>query len=94
LISESENIRSVKSVKNLDTDEVLYADKFLALDDHIVFPFREKCESARKKLIDPFLVCEVCGQMVQIKGGIGKNAKITHFKHLKDSKDCPYKTAH
>ncbi|WP_421497844.1 DUF6035 family protein [Flavobacterium columnare] len=92
MISESENIRSVKSVKNLETDEILIADIFLTLDDNIVFPFREKCEFARKKIIDPFLVCEVCGQMVQIKGGIGKNAKITHFKHLKDSEDCPYKT--
>lgn len=92
MINESENIRTIETVLNLDTGKIINANTFLELDDHIVFPFREKCQDAYKKKRDPFLVCEVCGQMVQISGGKGINGKIKYFKHLKDSKDCPIKT--
>jgi Family of unknown function (DUF6035) len=92
LINESENIRTIETVLNLDTGKIINANTFLELDDHIVFPFREKCQDAYMKKRDPFLVCEVCGQMVQISGGKGINGKIKYFKHLKDSKDCPIKT--
>ncbi|MBC8883724.1 hypothetical protein H9X57_11240 [Flavobacterium piscinae] len=92
MINESQNIRTIDSVLNLDTGKIIYANTFLELDDHIVFPFREKCQDAYKKKREPFLVCEVCGQMVQISGGKGINGKIKYFKHLKDSKDCPIKT--
>jgi hypothetical protein len=92
LINKSENIRAIETVLNLDTGKIIYANSFLELDDHIVFPFREKCQDAYKKKREPFLVCEVCGQMVQISGGKGINGKIKYFKHLKDSKDCPIKT--
>lgn len=91
-MNESENIRTIESVLNLDTGKIIYANTFLELDDHIVFPFRVKCQDAYKKKREPFLVCEVCGQMVQISGGKGINGKIKYFKHLKDSKDCPIKT--
>lgn len=92
MINESGNIRTIETVLNLDTGKIINANTFLELDDHIVFPFREKCQDAYKKKRDPFLVCEVCGQMVQISGGKGINGKIKYFKHLKDSKDCPIKT--
>lgn len=92
MINESENIRTIETVLNLDTGKIINANTFLELDDYIVFPFREKCQDAYKKKRDPFLVCEVCGQMVQISGGKGINGKIKYFKHLKDSKDCPIKT--
>lgn len=91
MINKSENIRTIETVLNLDTGKIINANTFLELDDHIVFPFREKCQDAYKKKRDPFLVCEVCGQMVQISGGKGINGKIKYFKHLKDSKDCPIK---
>ncbi len=92
MINKSENIRTIETVLNLDTGKIINANTFLELDDYIVFPFREKCQDAYKKKRDPFLVCEVCGQMVQISGGKGINGKIKYFKHLKDSKDCPIKT--
>lgn len=92
MVNKNENIRTIESVLNLDTGKIIYANTFLELDDHIVFPFREKCQDAYKKKREPFLVCEVCGQMVQISGGKGINGKIKYFKHLKDSKDCPIKT--
>lgn len=92
MVNKNENIRTIETVLNLDTGKIIYANTFLELDDHIVFPFREKCQDAYKKKREPFLVCEVCGQMVQISGGKGINGKIKYFKHLKDSKDCPIKT--
>ncbi len=92
MVNKNENIRTIETVLNLDTGNIIYANTFLELDDHIVFPFREKCQDAYKKKREPFLVCEVCGQMVQINGGKGINGKIKYFKHLKDSKDCPIKT--
>ena len=92
MVNKNENIRTIETVLNLDTGKIIYANNFLELDDHIVFPFREKCQDAYKKKREPFLVCEVCGQMVQISGGKGINGKIKYFKHLKDSKDCPIKT--
>lgn len=90
--TKHENIRTIETVLNLDTGTVVYANTFLELDDHIVFPFREKCQDAIQNKRGPFLVCEVCGQMVQISGGKGTFGKIKYFKHLKDSKDCPIKT--
>ena len=94
MINESENIRTIEAVLNLDTGEKIYADILFDSkeNDHIVFPYREKCQDAYKKKREPFLVCEVCGQMVQISGGKGIKGKIKYFKHLKDSKDCPIKT--
>ncbi|MFC5683266.1 DUF6035 family protein [Flavobacterium sp. MAHUQ-51] len=89
---ETENIRTIETVLNLDTGQIIDANIFLELSDHIVFPYREKCQDAYKKKRDPFLVCDTCGQMVQISGGKGINGKIKYFKHLKDSKDCPIKT--
>ena len=38
------------------------------------------------------MVCDTCGQLIQISGGIGDFTKKTHFKHVKDSEDCPLKT--
>lgn len=89
---ETENVRTIETVLNLDTGQIIYANTFLELDDHIVFPYREKCQDAYTKKRDPFLVCDTCGQMVQISGGKGVNGKIKYFKHLKDSNDCPIKT--
>ena len=89
---ETENVRTIETVLNLDTGQIIYANTFLELGDHIVFPYREKCQDAYKKKRDPFLVCDTCGQMVQISGGKGINGKIKYFKHLKDSNDCPIKT--
>lgn len=89
---EAENIRTIETVLNLDTGQIIYANAFFELGDHIVFPYREKCQDAYKKKRDPFLVCDTCGQMVQISGGKGINGKIKYFKHLKDSNDCPIKT--
>ncbi|MBC5839674.1 DUF6035 family protein [Flavobacterium muglaense] len=88
----TENIRTIETVLNLDTGQIIYANTFLELGDHIVFPYREKCQDAYKKKRDPFLVCDTCGQMIQISGGKGINGKIKYFKHLKDSNDCPIKT--
>lgn len=89
---ETENTRTIETVLNLDTGQIIYANTFLELGEHIVFPYREKCQDAYKKKREPFLVCDSCGQMVQISGGKGANGKITYFKHLKDSNDCPIKT--
>jgi len=89
---ETENVRTIETVLNLDTGQIIYANTFLELGDNIVFPYREKCQDAYKKKRDPFLVCDTCGQMVQISGGKGINGKIKYFKHLKDSNDCPIKT--
>ncbi|TDE29309.1 hypothetical protein E0I61_09095 [Flavobacterium ranwuense] len=89
---ETENIRTIETVLNLDTGQIIYANTFLELGDHIVFPYREKCQDAYKKKREPFLVCDTCGQMVQISGGKGVKGKIKYFKHLKDSNDCPIKT--
>lgn len=89
---ETENVRTIETVLNLDTGQIIYANTFLELGDHIVFPYREKCQDAYKKKRDPFLVCDTCGQLVQISGGKGINGKIKYFKHLKDSNDCPIKT--
>lgn len=89
---ETENTRTIETVLNLDTGQIIYANTFLELGDHIVFPYREKCQDAYNKKREPFLVCDTCGQMVQISGGKGANGKITYFKHLKDSNDCPIKT--
>ncbi len=89
---EAENVRTIKTVLNLDTGQIIYANTFLELGDHIVFPYREKCQDAYKKKREPFLVCDTCGQIVQISGGKGINGKIKYFKHLKDSNDCPIKT--
>ncbi|WP_134391452.1 DUF6035 family protein [Flavobacterium psychrophilum] len=88
----TENIRTIETVLNLDTGQIIYANTFLELGDHIVFPYREKCQDAYKKKREPFLVCDTCGQMVQISGGKGIKGKIKYFKHLKDSNDCPIKT--
>jgi hypothetical protein len=92
LINVNENIRTIETVLNLDTGQTIYANIFLELGDNIVFPYREKCQDAYKKKREPFLVCDICGQMVQISGGKGENGKIKYFKHLKDSNDCPIKT--
>lgn len=89
---EIEYIRTIETVLNLDTGLIIYANIFLELGDHIVFPYREKCQDAYKKKRKPFLVCDTCGQMVQISGGKGIKGKIKYFKHLKDSNDCPIKT--
>ncbi len=89
---KAEYNRTIESVLNLDTGLTIYANIFLELEDHIVFPYREKCQEAYKKKREPFLICDTCGQMVQISGGKGINGKIKYFKHLKDSSDCPIKT--
>lgn len=84
--------RTIKEVMNLDTRELIYADDFFLQDENIIWKYRELCQEAIKKRRDPFLVCSTCGQLVQISGGRGERKKVTYFKHLKDSKDCPIKT--
>ena len=84
--------RTIKEVMNLDTKELIYADDFFLQDENIIWKYRELCQEAIKKRRDPFLVCSTCGQLVQISGGRGERKKVTYFKHLKDSKDCPIKT--
>ena len=84
--------RTIKEVINLDTRELIYADDFFLQDENIIWKYRELCQEAIKKRRDPFLVCSTCGQLVQISGGRGERKKVTYFKHLKDSKDCPIKT--
>ncbi|WP_314809347.1 DUF6035 family protein [Capnocytophaga granulosa] len=84
--------RTIKEVMNLDTRELIYADDFFLQDENIIWKYRELCQEAIKKRRDPFLVCFTCGQLVQISGGRGERKKVTYFKHLKDSKDCPIKT--
>lgn len=84
--------RTIKEVMNLDTGELIYADDFFLQDENIIWKYRELCQEAIKKRRDPFLVCSTCGQLVQISGGRGERKKVTYFKHLKDSKDCPIKT--
>lgn len=84
--------RTIKEVVNLDTRELIYADDFFLQDENIIWKYRELCQEAIKRRRDPFLVCSTCGQLVQISGGRGVRKKVTYFKHLKDSKDCPIKT--
>lgn len=84
--------RTIKEVMNLDTKELIYADDFFLQNENIIWKYRELCQEAIKKRRDPFLVCSTCGQLVQISGGRGERKKVTYFKHLKDSKDCPIKT--
>ena len=84
--------RTIKEVMNLDSRELIYADDFFLQDENIIWKYRELCQEAIKKRRDPFLVCSTCGQLVQISGGRGERKKVTYFKHLKDSKDCPIKT--
>ena len=84
--------RTIKEVINLDTRELIYADDFFLQDENIIWKYRELCQEAIKRRRDPFLVCSTCGQLVQISGGRGVRKKVTYFKHLKDSKDCPIKT--
>ena len=84
--------RTIKEVMNLDTGELIYADDFFLQDENIIWKYRELCQETIKKRRDPFLVCSTCGQLVQISGGRGERKKVTYFKHLKDSKDCPIKT--
>lgn len=94
MISKPDNIRTIETVLNLDTGDKIYSNILFdnKENEHIVFSYREKCQEAISERREPFLVCEVCGQMVQISGGKGINGKIKYFKHLKDSKDCPIKT--
>jgi hypothetical protein len=58
LEEETENIRTIETVLNLDTGQIIYANAFFELGDHIVFPYREKGQDAYKKKRDPFLVCD------------------------------------
>lgn len=84
--------RTIKTVLNLDTGKLIYADKFFNQKENIIWHFRQECQEAIRKIRTPFLVCDTCGQLIQISGGKGLNGKITYFKHLKDSNDCPIKT--
>lgn len=92
MINKNEHIRTINSVTNLDTGKTIYANEFFNQDENIIWSFREKCQDAIKGKRPPFLVCDTCGQLIQISGGKGVKGKITYFKHLKDSNDCPIKT--
>ena len=89
---EEQNIRTIKSVTNLDTGRTIYANEFFNQNENIIWDYREKCQGAIRGTRPPFLVCDTCGQLIQISGGKGVKGKITYFKHLKDSNDCPIKT--
>lgn len=89
---EDGNIRTIKTVLNLDTGDVISANVFFNQNENIIWNHREKCQEAIRGNRPPFLVCEICGQLVQISGGKGIYGKITYFKHLKDSDYCPVKT--
>lgn len=63
---ETENIRTIETALNLDTGQIIYANAFFELGDHIVFPYREKCQDAYKKKRELSLVGDTCGQMIKI----------------------------
>lgn len=88
----SEHNRTIESVTNLDTGKTIYANDFFNENENIIWNYREKCQDAIQGKRPPFLVCDTCGQLIQISGGKGVNGKITYFKHLKDSNYCPIKT--
>lgn len=92
LINEDIHIRTITSVINLDTGNIIDADIFFNQNENVIWKYRQKCQEAIKGKRSPYLVCDTCGQLVQISGGRGNNGKITYFKHLKDSDDCPIKT--
>ena len=88
-----ENIeRTIKRVFNKDLGEFIDAEVFFKQTESIIWNYRKECQLAIQKKREPFLVCDTCGQFIQISGGKGTLGKRTHFKHLKDSEDCPNKT--
>lgn len=92
MLNKDEYNRTIESVLNLHTGEIVNAEQFFQQEEKIIWQYREKCQEAIKGISEPVLVCSTCGQLIQISGGKGINRKITFFKHLKDSNDCPIKT--
>lgn len=84
--------RTINRVLNLETKTFINANEFFQKDEKIIFEYRTQCQLAIQRKRDPLLVCDTCGQLIQISGGKGGIGKILHFKHLKDSEDCPNKT--
>ncbi|MGL5235418.1 MAG: DUF6035 family protein [Empedobacter falsenii] len=88
-----ENVeRTIKTVFNQDLGEFIEAEVFFKQTESVIWNYRKECQLAIQKKREPFLVCDTCGQLIQISGGKGELGKRTHFKHLKDSEDCPNKT--
>lgn len=92
MINSNINERLIKRVLDKEKGQFIYSEIFFNQNENIIWYYREQCRSAIKKLREPILVCDTCGQLIQISGGIGDFTKKTHFKHAKDSEDCPLKT--
>ncbi|HRN28057.1 MAG TPA: DUF6035 family protein [Ignavibacteriaceae bacterium] len=91
------NNYTIDEVLDLENGEIIYSNDFFEKSLEEIHQIRSKLQEAIQGIRKSFYVCLYCKQMVGIRGsGISKikSRKVKyHFAHLRDSKECPIKTA-
>lgn len=77
----------IKEVYHPDSSKVYPTDKVLTRPEKELFELRRKLNPNAEEEI---LLCAICFQRLRLAGS--KNQKF-HFRHFKDSEDCPVKTS-
>lgn len=89
--------RTIREVLNCRTGEEIDADQFFLQPPDEIIVYRSELQKSIERISQPLFVCYYCNQLIRIRGGKNNGTKrkieTLHFAHLKDSEDCPIKTA-